>query len=127
MRRTLKIFSQAALISFLIVAAFAETKNPSGIWTATLERGDRAGVFTLDFQVSGKQVMGTINDPSGQVLKIENGSFEGNQLSFDALAAEHGGTKLIHFFGEVEDDVITLHNTSRGKPGRTITLHRTKD
>jgi hypothetical protein len=112
-------------ISFLAVAVSAQTKNPSGVWTAALERGGRTGVFTLNLQVSGNRVTGTLNDPSGQVLQIENGRLEENQLSFDVSAREHGGTKPIHFVGDVEEGVITLHNTSRGKEGRTITLHRT--
>ena len=80
----------------------------------------------MDVTLSGTQVTGTLSDPSGQIWQIENGRLEGNQLTFDVTASEHGGKKKIHFFGEVTTDVITLHNESRGKQGQTMSFHRIK-
>jgi hypothetical protein len=81
----------------------------------------------MDLNVSGQELTGTISDPSGQTLQIKNGKIEGNELTFDVTAREHGGTKNVHFFGQVEGDLITLHNESNGRQGQTMSFHRTKD
>jgi hypothetical protein len=60
-------------------------------------------------------------------IAIENGAIKDCQITFDASAEEHGRDKRIHFFGQVTDDVITLHNQSNGKQGLTMTFHRTRD
>lgn len=65
-------------------------------------------------------------NPSGQILQLENGKLEGSQLSFDVNAREPGGSKNIHFFGQVEGDSITMHNESNGKPGQTMVFHKLK-
>jgi hypothetical protein len=70
----------------------------------------------------GTEVTGTLSDPSGQVWEIRNGNLQGNQLTFDVTAREHGGTKNIHFFGQVEEGALTLQNESRGRPGQTMTF-----
>ena len=114
-------------IVILTLSAFAQESASSGRWTATLTKGDRTGTANLNMSISGTAVTGTLSDPSGQVWQIENGKLEGNQLSFDVTAREHGGTKNIHFFGQVADGLITLHNESHGKRGRTMSFRRPKD
>ena len=119
----------ACTLTILVFAlsAFSQENPSSGRWTATLKKGDRAGTATLNMSISGSDVTGTLSDPSGQVWQIENGKLEGNQLTFHVTAREHGGTKNIHFFGQVADELITLHNESHGKPGQTMSFHRRKD
>lgn len=114
-------------ILVLTLSALAQQNASSGRWSATLKKGDKTGTATLNISISGTGVTGTLCDPSGQVWQIENGKLEGNQLKFDVTAREHGGTKNIHFFGQVADGLITLHNESHGKPGQTMSFHRTKD
>jgi hypothetical protein len=103
---------------------FGQADDPSGRWTATLERGDRTGVAVINLKVEGNRVTGTLSDPSGQTMEMENGVIEGGQLSFDCRAREHGDTKRIHFSGQIRNDAITLRNESHGKQGRTMTFHR---
>ena len=119
-RYTLTIF-------ILILSAFAQESASGGRWTATLTKGDRTGTANLNMSISGTAVTGTLSDPSGQVWQIENGKLEGNQLTFDVTAREHGGTKDIHFFGQIADGLITLHNESHGKRGQTMSFRRPKD
>jgi hypothetical protein len=114
-------------ILVLTLSALAQENASSGRWTATLTKGDRTGTATLNMSISGTGVTGTLSDPSGQLWQIENGKLEGNQLTFDVTAREHGGTKNIHFFGQVADGLITLHNESHSKPGQTMSFHRTKN
>jgi hypothetical protein len=109
------------------LSAFAQENASSGRWTTTLTKGNKTGTATLNISISGTSVTGALSDPSGQVWQIENGKLEGNQLTFDVTAREHGGTKNIHFFGQVADGLITLHNESRGKRGQTMSFHRTRD
>src|SRR5215472_7220608 len=99
-------------ILVLTLSAFAQEHGPSGRWTATLTKGDRTGTANLNMSISGSAVTGTLSDPSGQVWQIENGKLDGNQLTFDVTAREHRGTKNIHFFGQVADELITLNNES---------------
>lgn len=123
MYRISKIAIRAAIV-FMAVLVFAQESELTGRWQATLKKGDRTGTSVMDLTVSGTQVTGTLSDPSGQIWQIENGKLEGDQLTFDVSAREHGGTKKIHFFGQVTNDLITLHNESRGKQGQTMSFHR---
>ncbi len=127
MKRMLKVSAVAFSISVLAFVTFAQSKDLSGCWTATLERGGNTGTFTMDLKISGNGVTGTLSDPSGPPWQIQNGTLEGNQLTFDVTAPEHGHTKNIHFMGDVGDDWITLRNESRGKQGRTLTFHRSTE
>jgi len=128
MEKLLNFFARVSL-AMLILAMFvlAQVSDPSGRWTATLQRDDRTGVATINLKADGTHVTGTLSEPSGQTLQIENGTLEGGQLNFDCSAQEHGGTKRIHFFGQVTNDAITLHNQSNGKEGVTVTFHRVND
>ena len=126
MYRISKIAIRAAIV-FMAVLVFAQESELTGPWQATLKKGDRTGTSVMDLTVSGTQVTGTLSDPSGQIWQIENGKLEGDQLAFDVTAREHGGTKNIHFFGQVTADAITLHNESNGKQGVTMTFHKTND
>ena len=126
MYRISKIPIRLAIV-FLAVLVFGQASELTGRWQATLKKGDRTGTAVMDVTLSGTQVTGTLNDPSGQIWQIENGKLEGNQLTFDVTAREHGGTKKIHFFGQATHDLITLHNESRGKPGQTMSFHRIQD
>jgi len=128
MEKLLNILARATLTMVTLAAfGFAQANDPSGRWTATLQRGDATGVAEMTLKVAGNHVTGTLSEPSGQTLQIENGVIESSQLNFDCSAGEHGGTKRIHFFGQVTADVITLHNESNGRQGITMTFHRVKD
>ena len=120
-----KIAIRVAMV-FMAVLVFAQEHEFTGRWQATLSKSDRTGTAIMVVALSGTQVTGTLSDPSGQIWQIDNGKLEGNQLTFDVTAREHGGKKKIHFFGEVTTDVITLHNESQGKQGQTMSFHRTK-
>ena len=117
----------AITILFFSLAAVTQDSSLTGRWTATLKKGDRTGTASLTLGVSGTEVTGTLSDPSGQVWEIRNGNLQGNQLTFDVTAREHGGTKNIHFFGQVEKGALTLQNESRGRPGQTMTFYRVND
>jgi len=124
MKRMLKISGVALLILGLAIVTFAQTKDPSGRWTATLGRDGRSMTSTMELKRSGDQVTGTIDLAPGVTVQIQNGKLEGSQLTFDVTAPEHGHTKSIHFTGDVRDDAITLRNESRGKQGRTMIFQR---
>lgn len=115
------------LISLLATAAFGQANDPSGRWTSRLERGSRSMTSVMTLKLSDNQVTGTIDLAPNVTVQIRNGKLENTQLTFDVTAPEHGGTKEIHFVGEVQSDVITLRNESRGRQGRTIIYHRSKD
>jgi hypothetical protein len=115
------------LISLLTFAAVAQESNLNGRWTATLKKGDRTGTAILTVSVSGREVTGTLSDPSGQIWQLQNGNLEGSRLTFEVTAREHGGSKNIHFFGQVEGDSITMHNESNSRPGQTMSFHKIRD
>jgi hypothetical protein len=123
----LKVSAVAFAIFLLALVAFAQGKDISGHWTTTLERGQQSMTFKMNLKVSGNSVTGTIDVAPDVTAEIQNGKLEGDQLTFDITAPEHGHTKSIHFTGDVDDDAITLRNESRGKQGRTMTFRRIKD
>ena len=126
MKRMLKVFAVAFSISVLAFAAFAQGKDISGRWTATLERGGQTVTFKMDLKVSANYVTGTIDLAPDATTEIQNGKLEGDQLTFDVTAPEHGHKKNIHFIGDVGDDAITLRNESGGKQGRTMIFQRAR-
>jgi hypothetical protein len=126
MRRTLKVSAVALLISGLAIVTFAQAKDPSGRWTATLGRDGKSMTSTMELKLSGDQVSGTIDLAPGVKVQIQNGKLEGNQLTFDVAAPEHGHKKNIHFIGDLSDDSITLRNESGGKQGRTMIFQRAR-
>lgn len=126
MNRILRLLAATALLASPILA-FAQESNLNGRWTATLKKGDRTGTAILNLSSSGNEVTGTLSDPSGQTWQIEHGKLDGNRITFDVTAREHGRIKNIHFFGEVADQAITLENESNGRAGRMMTFQRIKD
>ena len=106
------------------VLSFAQGENVSGKWTATTERGGKTGTFVMTLQVADNEVSGTLHDPSGQTIQIENGKLDGTQLTFEAAAQEHGHSKTIHFAGDIANDAIKLRNESNDRRGVTIVFHR---
>ena len=82
------------------VFGFAQGDDISGKWMATMQRGGRNGNFVMNLQVDGNKLTGTLSDPSGQNLQIEDGKVENNKLTFDTVAQERGHSKSIHFFGD---------------------------
>jgi hypothetical protein len=126
-KRTLKLSAVAFSLSVAALVAFAQTQAVSGRWTTTLERGQQSMTVKMDLKVSGNSVTGTIDLAPDVTVQIQNGKLEGDQLTFDVTAPEHGHTKSIRFTGDVRDDTITLKNESRGKQGRTMTFHWIED
>ena len=124
MKRLLNILEISLAISSLAFPAFGQGKDISGLWTTTMTRGGQGRTFKMGLKVSGNHVTGTIDVVPSVAAEIQNGKLEGNQLTFDVTAPEHGRTKNIHFTGEVAGDAITLRNESNGKQGRTMIFQR---
>src|SRR5215469_6884497 len=51
-------------ILVLTLSAFAQENASSGRWTATLTKGNKTGIATLNINTSGTSVTGTLSDPS---------------------------------------------------------------
>lgn len=124
MKTMLKVTIVVLSISILVLVASAQGKDISGRWTITLERGGQSARFKMDLKVAGNSVTGTIDVAPDVTAQIQNGKLEGDQLTFDVIAPEHGHTKSIRFTGNVHNDSIELANESRGKPGRTLIFQR---
>jgi hypothetical protein len=91
------------------------------------KKADRTGTASLTVNVSGTEVTGTLSDPSGHIWQLQNGKLEASQLTFDVTARQRGGSKNVHFFGQIERDSITMHNESNGRPGQTMIFHKIKE
>ena len=127
MKGMLKGSAVAFSMFALALVAFAQGQDVSGRWTTTLDRGRQSMTLKMDLKVSGNHVTGTIDVAPYVTAQIQNGKLEGDQLTFDISAPEHGHTKSIHFTGNIRDGTIVLKNESRGKQGRTMTFHRIED
>ena len=124
MKGMLKGSAVAFSMFALALVAFAQGQDVSGRWTTTLDRGRQSMTLKIDLKVSGNHVTGTIDVAPYVTAQIQNGKLEGDQLTFDISAPEHGHTKSIHFNGDVREDTIVLKNESRGKQGRTLLFQR---
>lgn len=123
----LKVTIIVLAISVLALVAFAQGKDISGSWTTTLQRGGQTRTLKMDLKIAGNSVTGTIDVAPDVTAQIQNGKLEGDQLTFDVIAPEHGHTKKIHFTGDLGEDTVTLRNESSGKQGRTLIFQRTNN
>lgn len=123
----LKVTIIVLAISVLALVAFAQGKDISGSWTTTLQRGGQTRTLKMDLKIAGNSVTGTIDVAPDVTAQIQNGKLEGDQLTFDVIAPEHGHTKKIHFTGDLGEDTVTLRNESSGRQGRTLIFQRTNN
>lgn len=123
----LKVTIIVVAISVLALVAFAQGKDISGSWTTTLQRGGQTRTLKMDLKIAGNSVTGTIDVAPDVTAQIQNGKLEGDQLTFDVIAPEHGHTKKIHFTGDLGEDTVTLRNESSGRQGRTLIFQRTNN
>jgi hypothetical protein len=113
------------LIVVLASGASAQDHSIAGHWIGTMTRGDRSGTARLDLNNSNGKIAGTLSDPSGLVMKIENFRLEGSRFTFDAWGKQHGQPEKLHVVGALENGEIKLHRDYNGeKSGPTIVLHR---
>lgn len=124
MKRILKVAIGMLSISVLALMALAQGKDVGGGWITTLQRGGQTSTLKMKLKVAGNSVTGTIDVAPDVTAQIQNGKLEGNQLTFDVIAPEHGHTKNIRFTGALGEDTITLRNESRGRQGRTLIFQR---
>lgn len=124
MNRLLKLHLGCFLILVLGTSASAQNNNLDGHWVGAVTKGNRSGSIVLDLTTSAGITGGTLSDPSGQVTKIENFKLDGNRLTFETLAKEHGQPREMHFVGAVEKNEIRLHSKKGEKSEPTIVLHR---
>lgn len=75
-KRMLRTFQIALAVSMLASAAFGQGRHINGRWTTTVNH-----------------VTGTIDLAPNVTAEIQNGKLEGNELTFDATAPEHGHTE----------------------------------
>jgi hypothetical protein len=126
---TMRLRLTAVVTAILTIAAvtFAQAKDLSGRWTGTFNRRGSPVTLVLNLRVSDNQVTGELADPGGNKMPIQNWKLEGNQLTFEVSAKEHGRPRTDHFVGVVEDDSIKLleHNNQKYEP--PITFHRNQE
>ena len=124
MKKLSKLHLRYFLVLVLATLAHAQDENLAGHWIGTISKGDRSGAVALDLITSAGKIGGTLSDPSGQVMKIQNFRVEGNHLTFDASGKEHGRPEELHFVGEVANAEIRIHRDMGSKSGPTIVLRR---
>ena len=125
MKRLFKLFGPSFLMFILLPLLLAQNESIAGHWTGTITKGDRSGTARLDLTDSDGKIAGTLSDPSGQVMRIENLKLEANRFTFDAWGKQHGQPEKLHFVGEVENGEIKLHrDRNREKSGPIIVFHR---
>jgi hypothetical protein len=73
---------------------------------------------------AGTGTTGTLGDPGGQTMQIRNWKHNGDEISFDVSAQEHGHSKNIHFVGQVLVGSIQVHGVYGEQNGPTFVLHR---
>jgi len=127
MKGRFRVFAGVGLPLIVAVFAFAEVNDFNGRWTATATRGNKTAIVVIELNVNAEHVTGTLHDPSGQILQIQNGKVERQHLTFDASAQEHRRSKIIHFDAEMAGDAITLRNESNGRQGLTMIFHRSAE
>ena len=81
-------------------------------------------IDSMSFGVGNKSFFKLVPSWKRRVADFQSASCRATTPSLLTNAAISGGTKKIHFFGQVTHDLITLHNESGGKQGQTMSFRR---
>ena len=115
--RTLTIAALVFGLAGLTGLATAQDKkgDPTGTWKWTTERGGQKRETVLKLKVDGSKLTGTIcggRDKDGKDIKIEDGKFEGGEVSFTVTREFKDQKFTTKYKAKVEGDTLKGTATS---------------
>jgi hypothetical protein len=103
----------ALLLCFFTIPALAS--NPSGTWSGQItDPGGNEHPIVLVIEVDGSNIKGSLTGgpPMGAKQTIENGTLNGDEISFDVKAPGPDGDFVMSYKGKISGNQIQGTNTS---------------
>jgi hypothetical protein len=104
-----RMMAAALVVAFAGLAgtARAEDKpNPTGTWKWTVKFGDQEREMSLKLKAEGDKLTGSMPGRDGKELKIEDGTFKGDEVAFKVTREFNGQKFVIKYKGKVSGDTI---------------------
>lgn len=95
----------------------------SGKWTAKVPSRNEARDTTFTFKQDGAKLTGTLS-AAGQDIQIQDGTVEGDTVSFSVTQAGGGGSAKVLFKGTVSGNQIKFTRQREGGDPREFTAMR---
>lgn len=95
----------APFIGMLVFAAGVGAQTLAGVWEASFETQIGVQSYTFDFVIDGTTLSGTASSANGE-NKIEEGTLEGDMISFVENMTYQGMPLRIVYTGMLEGDEI---------------------
>jgi hypothetical protein len=97
----------SAVLLFFALAFSTAAADISGQWTATFDTPNGSQHYTYTFKVDGQKLTGTAKSELGE-NEIQNGTIQGDQVSFVENLNYQGTTYALAYTGKVSDDQIAF-------------------
>ncbi|MPY89109.1 MAG: hypothetical protein GEU99_14430 [Luteitalea sp.] len=99
----------------LVVLATVSAADISGTWKAEFTApGGQTVENTFVFEVDGDTLTGTVSSEMAGESPIEEGTIDGDEISFAATRSIRGNEMRSHYEGKVDGDKIDLTVTVQG-------------
>jgi len=111
-----RILTLATMVVFCSLVAIAAA-DPNGTWTGTFHTRE-GGAFevTLNLKASGNNLAGTYGQGSQEDVNIENGKFNGDQVTFSITRHNGERTFKVNYTGKIEGNTMKLGGQVEGSP-----------
>jgi hypothetical protein len=98
----------AALLLALSVSSALAQSSVDGTWSGTIQGPQGDFPVTMTFETDGAELTGTISDFQGGQTEIENGSVQGDTISFQQTFAPGGQPFSISYVGRLVDGELAM-------------------
>jgi hypothetical protein len=92
----------------LAMSAFVYAQGVAGKWTGEQQGRNGATPVTLELQVSGSTVSGSMTTGTNAAVTIADGKVDGNAVTFKTTQTFNGNSVDITWSGELSGDQLTL-------------------
>ncbi|MBV9082526.1 MAG: hypothetical protein JOZ62_07625 [Acidobacteriaceae bacterium] len=106
------------------VAFFAA--DVTGTWQGDYHTREGGTIpTTLTLKVDGSNLTGALKSGKGPEQPIENGTVNGDEISFVITYTGEGGSRKVNYTGKLEGDQLKLVGQAEGRPRKIeLTLSR---
>jgi hypothetical protein len=104
-----RLTAAALVVAFAGLAGVARAEDkpsPTGTWKWTVKFGDQEREMSLKLKAEGDKLTGSMPGRDGKELKIEDGTFKGDEVAFKVTREFNGQKFVIKYKGKVSGDTI---------------------
>jgi len=121
-----KIRLTALVLTLTLGSLLAHAADISGKWTGKFITPVGINNYTYNFQVTGNVLTGDTNSSDTGKSVVQNGKFDGNNLSFTEPSKYNGNAITVKYTGVVQGETIKLTRTFGDFPPDSFVIKRAK-